>query len=200
MLRGRRPAAHFCSSHGIRTYPSVESASPNPADRRLVSVPSLRMVAVAEVVAVSPKWVRDLHVTHGAERELPEAIPMFRVWMRHLLHGEVMRAVPAAVRATVGHIDSSFIIAEQIDTWFPRRPFSGSELQRMTSAGGGRRRPRVGRSPLSDPSSGPHRPRSGLGGGLASRSRPAGSVVRARWTRARACRPARVAGEERAQR
>jgi len=56
--------------------------------------------------------------------------------------------------------------------------------KRMTSAGGGRRRPREGGLPrLGDPSSGPPEPRSGLGGGLARRSRPAGAVVRARWIR-----------------
>jgi len=54
--------------------------------------------------------------------------------------------------------------------------------KRMTSAGGGRRRPRERGPPrLGDPSSGPPEPRSGLGGGLASRSRPAGAVVRASW-------------------
>ena len=54
----------------------------------------------------------------------------------------------------------------------------------MTSAGGGRRRPREGGSPrLGDPSSGPPEPRSSLDGGLASCSTRAGAVVRARWTR-----------------
>jgi len=54
----------------------------------------------------------------------------------------------------------------------------------MTSAGGGRRRPREGGSPrLSDPSSGPPEPRLGLCGGFARRSTRAGAVVRALWTR-----------------
>ena len=54
----------------------------------------------------------------------------------------------------------------------------------MTSAGGGRRRPREGGSPrLGDPCSGPPEPSLSLCGGFARRSTRAGAVVRARWTR-----------------
>jgi len=67
-------------------------------------------------------------------------------------------ALEAVADVDAGQVGQRGVVAQVADR----------NSKRMTSAGGGRRRPREGGSPrLGDPSSGPPAPRSGLGGGLA---------------------------------
>jgi hypothetical protein len=94
---GLPPADCACCRHGhtgfipvIPRYPDIPfvwTACRDPAEWKVGSVPNLRMLTVAEVVAVDPEGIRGLHIAQGAMRELPEALALLTARVRHLSYG-----------------------------------------------------------------------------------------------------------------